>query len=186
MQHIKNICIFCGSRSGNLPIYTQTAEKIGQYLAENNIRLIYGAGNIGLMGVVADAVLAHKGNITGVIPHFLAEKEVAKQNIGELILVDTMHERKAIMADRADIFIALPGGFGTMDELCEILTWSQLGLHQKPIYLLNTNGFYNDLIRLFDNMTTTGFLSENHRQLLINVETVEELIEKIQFIPRLK
>jgi uncharacterized protein (TIGR00730 family) len=152
---MKRICVFCGSNAGHAPIYRAEAEKLGQLLAARGIELVYGGGNIGLMGAVADACLAAGGTVIGVIPEALVGKEVAGRHVDHRALtrievVDSMHTRKARMAELADGFIALPGGFGTFEEFCEILTWGQLGFHAKPMGLLNVNGFYDPLLGLFD------------------------------------
>lgn len=137
MPQINTLCVFCGAYSGADPAYAESARETGRLLAQRGIRLVYGAGRVGLMGLMADAMLEAGGQVTGVIPHFLKEREVWHHGIQELILTDTMHERKALMADRADAFMALPGGIGTLDELAEIMTWAQLGLHKKPIAVVN-------------------------------------------------
>jgi uncharacterized protein (TIGR00730 family) len=163
---MQSICVFCGANSGTDPVYVQATEAAGQYLAQRGIRLVYGGGNVGLMGVLADAALAHGGWVTGVIPHFLAQWEVAHRNLSELIFTETMHERKARMAELSEGFVALPGGFGTLDELFEILTWAQLGIHQKPIGLLNVGGYFDPLLTLIDAMVERGFLKPANRALL--------------------
>ncbi|GAB4426079.1 MAG: TIGR00730 family Rossman fold protein [Bacteroidia bacterium] len=140
---------------------------MGQVLADSGRRLVYGAGNIGLMGILADAALAHGGEVVGVIPHFLMAKEVGHRGLSELIITDTMHARKARMAGLSDGFVAMPGGYGTMDELCEILTWAQLGLHGHPIGLLNTAGYFDGLLRFFDDMTRQGFLRPQNRDMIL-------------------
>jgi uncharacterized protein (TIGR00730 family) len=150
---------------------------LGHLLAVRSIGLVYGGGNVGLMGVLADAMLEKGGTVTGVIPDFLLQKEVGHRGLSELIVVETMHERKAIMADRADSFMALPGGFGTLDELCEILTWSQLGLHRHPVGLLNLNGYFDGLIAFFDHMTQQGFLHQKNREILLVHEDTERLLQ---------
>ena len=143
---MKSIAVFCGSAAGNNPIYTQLAAELGRTFARRGITLVYGAGNVGLMGVMADAALESGGRVVGAIPHFIKDKEVCHTGLTELITVESMHERKRIMADKADGFMSLPGGFGTMDELFEILTWKQLQLHRNPVGLLNWNGYYDHLI----------------------------------------
>lgn len=153
-----NVCVFCGSASGLNPVYREAAKTLGRLLARASIRLIYGGGNIGLMGVAADAVMAGGGEVTGVIPGFLVKKEVGHRGITELNVVDSMHERKQRMADLADAFIALPGGWGTLEELCEILTWKQLGLITQPVLLLNTNNFFDHLLKQMHLMVDEGFL----------------------------
>ncbi|MCL4126851.1 UNVERIFIED_CONTAM: hypothetical protein GTU68_050861 [Idotea baltica] len=174
---MKSICVFCGSNPGNQSIFSEQAIALGQVLVKKNIKLIYGAGNVGLMGVIADAMLKENGEVVGVIPHFLMAKEVGHTGLSELIEVETMHQRKQIMADLSEGFIAMPGGFGTMDEVCEILTWAQLGLHAHPIGLLDVEGYYQPLIQLFDNMVAKGFLHPKNRELVLMHEDPEKLLE---------
>lgn len=174
---MKRICVFCGSNNGANPIYLETAENVGKFLAGNNIELVYGGGRVGLMGKIADTVLANGGKVIGVIPESLAQKEVAHQGLTELHIVNSMHERKALMAENADGFIALPGGFGTFEELCEIITWAQLGFHSKPCALLNIGGFYENLIAAFDFATQEKFIREEHRKLVLIESEIEKLYE---------
>ncbi len=173
------ILVYCGANPGTKPIYKETAEKLGKVLAENNIRLIYGGGSVGLMGVVADSVLANNGQVTGIIPHFLDRMEVGHKNLPEMHKVETMHERKALMETLCDGIITLPGGYGSMDELFEILSWSQLGLHQKPVGLLNVNGFYDHLLKQLDVMVEEGFLKAENRNLVIESDNIEDLMRKM-------
>jgi uncharacterized protein (TIGR00730 family) len=174
-----NICVFCGSSSGHNPVYKEIAYQLGKYLAINGHRLIYGGGNVGLMGITADSILTHGGEAVGVIPEFLQKWEVAHHGLTELIVTQTMHERKTIMAERTDAVVTLPGGYGTFDELFEMLTWKQLSLHQKPIGLLNVNGYYYSLIQMIDRMVTDGFLKEENRQLVVVSDTIEGLFHKM-------
>ena len=160
------ICVFCGSMTGESPIYAKPAQQLGMLLAKRNLGLVYGGGNIGLMGVLADAALAAGAEVIGVIPGGLAEKELAHAGLAELHIVESMHSRKALMADKANAFIALPGGYGTADELFEILTWRQLGLHDKPIGLLNVAGFFDPLLSWADLMVREGFLKPKNRRLI--------------------
>lgn len=176
---MKAILVYCGANSGTKLIYKETAEKLGKTLAENNIRLIYGGGSVGLMGIIADAVLAHNGQVTGIIPYFLDRMEVGHKSLPEIHKVETMHERKALMEKLCDGIITLPGGYGSMDELFEILSWSQLGLHQKPVGLLNVNGFYDYLLKQLDVMVEEGFLKKENRSLVVVAETIEDLMEKM-------
>lgn len=176
---IKSVCVFCGSRVGDNPAYALAASHLGTLLASKNIQLVYGAGNIGLMGVVADACLAANGKVVGVIPTKLVEKEVAHKGLTELIVVESMHERKALMATKSDAFVALPGGFGTCDELFEILTWAQLGIHHKPIGILNTDGFFNPLLAWIDQMIDQGFVKQRFKELLLVAEKPDELMELV-------
>lgn len=162
-----NICIFCGSSVGNDGAYRQAAEFTGKLLAQRGIGLVYGGGHVGLMGVVADAVLSGGGQVTGVIPRALAEREVAHNGLTSLIVVETMHERKAEMAKRADGFIALPGGAGTMEEAFEQWTWAQLGVHQKPCGFLNVNGYFDPLRVMIEKMKKEGFLKPEYAEILV-------------------
>ena len=176
---MNSVCVFCGSSTGLHPIYKKTAYELGKHLAEENISLIYGGGNIGLMGVLANAVLEHSGEVIGIIPRFLYEKEVGHDGISELIIVDSMHERKQKMAELAHGFIAMPGGIGTMEELFEIFTWAQLALIKKPVALLNVNNFYNDIFLFLSKMAREGFIKEVTVNSLINSHNIRELIAKM-------
>ncbi len=177
---MKSICVFCGANSGKAKSFGEAAIKLGQYMAQNEIKLVYGAGNIGMMGIIADAVLEAHGYVIGVIPDFLKAKEVCHTGLQELLVTANMHQRKEIMADRSDAFIAMPGGYGTLDELAEILTWAQLGLHSKPIGLLNVNGYFDSLIRFFDDMVEKGFLHPKNRHMVITDSQPEGLIAKMK------
>jgi uncharacterized protein (TIGR00730 family) len=177
---MKSVTVFCGSSNGTDPIYRSQAALMGRTLAERNIEIIYGGAKVGLMGAVADAALAANGKVTGVIPRFLRSKEIAHEALTELIMVESMHERKTKMHELCDGIIALPGGFGTLEELFEILTWAQLGLHRKPIGLLDTNGFYGHLKMLLQTMVDKGFLKEvNYHMLLISDDT-NALLDKME------
>jgi len=176
---MKRICVFCGSHLGNGPAYAHMARDIAERLVRAGYGIVYGGGSIGLMGVVADAALAAGGEVVGVIPQALARMEVAHPNLSDLHVVTTMHERKALMAELSDGFIALPGGFGTMDEFCEVLTWQQLRIHDKPIGLLNYRGYYDALLKLFDTMVREGFIGPHTRGLFVDAETIEELLERM-------
>ena len=169
---MKSLCIFCGSNAGHQPIYRAEAEKLGRLLAAQGIELIYGGGNVGLMGAVADACLNAGGKVIGVIPEALVGKEVAGRHVDHreltrLEVVDSMHTRKARMAELSDGFVALPGGFGTFEEFCEILTWGQLGFHVKPMGLLNVNGFYDPLLAMFERAVGDGFLRAENRAMAL-------------------
>ncbi|MBB6004938.1 TIGR00730 family Rossman fold protein [Arcicella rosea] len=177
---MKNILVYCGSSFGQNEIYKSTAKNLGKLLAQQSLRLIYGGGSGGLMGVVADAVLENGGEVTGIIPSFMEAWEVQHKGLTECIVVDSMHVRKQLMAERADAVIALPGGWGTLDELFEILTWRQIGLHKMPIGLLNTNGFYDDLIVMLNKMVTEGFVREANARFLIIDDNIDSLIEKLR------
>ncbi|UYQ94324.1 TIGR00730 family Rossman fold protein [Chitinophaga horti] len=173
---MKRITVFCASSPGFKEVYMQAARSVGHTLASRGTGLVYGGAKVGLMGAVADGALEAGGEVIGVIPDFLRSKEIAHTGLTELIIVESMHARKTKMNDLCDGVIALPGGFGTLEELFEILTWGQLGLHQKPIGLLNTAGFYDHLIGLLDHMTTEGLLKAANRDMLLVSENVEELL----------
>lgn len=172
---MKKICVFCGSSSGNNPVYTNTALKLGDYFADNSISLVYGGGNIGLMGIISSTVMDKGGHVTGIIPEMLHEN-VTHKGISELIVVKTMHERKALMYSMSDAFICLPGGIGSLEEVLEVFTWLQLGYHSKPVVLLNINGFYNNLIKQLEFMVEEGFLKKEHFSNLIVRDNLDNLI----------
>ncbi len=173
---MKNICVFCGSSSGANPIYSEKAKELGVLIAKQGKRLIYGGGNVGLVGVIADEVMAHDGEVTGVIPHFLFDWEVGHEGLTELIKVESMHERKLKMSELADGFIAMPGGFGALEELGEIITWAQLSIVQKPIGVLNINGFYDYLVAQLDHLVAEKFLKlENRAMVLVSSDPIEFL-----------
>lgn len=173
---MNRIVVFCGSNPGNNSIYREEAYRLGEKLAAHHIGLVYGGSDIGLMGAVANGVITHHGEVIGVLPRFLRGKEFAHNGLSELILVDTMHERKAKMHELSDGIITLPGGFGTLEEFFEMLTWAQLGLHQKPIAILNVDGFYDPLLLLIRDMTDKGFLKEIYRQMLLVSDSIDELL----------
>jgi uncharacterized protein (TIGR00730 family) len=177
---MKSITVFCGSSFGSDEIYKEQATLLGQTLAKQNIQLIYGGANVGLMGAVADGVLLEGGKAIGVLPHFLQSKEIAHQNLTELILVETMHERKTKMNDLCDGVIVLPGGYGTLEEFFEMITWAQLGLHKKPIAILNIDGFYDDLIKLVQTMVDKGFLKQINQEMLLVSDSIDALLEKMK------
>ena len=172
-----SIAVFCGSSTGKDDLYRQTSLQLASYFLKHEITLVYGGGNIGLMGVIADEIMLHNGKVIGVIPEFLAQREVANHDITQLIVVETMHQRKQKMCDLSDAFLILPGGFGSMDELFEILTWKQLGLHHKPIAVLNINGYYNALLQLIDDMSNQQFVSPDNKKLLMFINSVDEIGE---------
>lgn len=176
---MNNIAVFCGSSDGYNDTYREQAYQAGLMLADRGIHVIYGAAKIGLMGAIADGVLQGKGRITGVIPHFLQRKEIVHDGLTELIVVDTMHERKLRMYERCEGVIVLPGGWGTMDEMFEMLTWGQLGMHTKPIGLLNINGYYDPLKALNSTMVQEGFLDECTNSILMFADSLEELLDKM-------
>jgi len=169
--HPRRLCVFCGSAKGKRPEYADTAVVMGRLLAERGIGLVYGGGNIGLMGLLADACLRAGGEVTGVIPEALMKKEVGHLALTRLEVVDSMHTRKARMAELSDGFVALPGGFGTFEELCEVLTWGQLGFHEKPVGLVNVVDYFGPLIALCDRAVEDGFMRPEHRELLQAADT---------------
>ncbi len=177
---MKRIAVFCGSSAGNDAVYSTQAYLLGQALAKRNIELVYGGAVVGLMGAVANGVLSNGGKVTGVIPAFLKEKEIAHNHLTELIQVGNMHERKMKMNELCDGVIALPGGFGTLDEFFEMLTWAQLGLHQKPVAILNTGGYYDSLFDLIQTMVDKGFVKTAYQQMIIVSDNIDELLEKMQ------
>ena len=177
---MKTICVYCGSSDGITADYANSARALAGTLIEHNIELVYGGGNIGLMGTLANEVLRLGGEVTGVIPQCLVDREVGHMALTRLHIVKDMHERKAMMAALSDAFIALPGGIGTLEELFEMLTWQQLGIHQKPVGVLNTSGFYDGLLQFLDFQVAQGFLRPAHRALLFQAEQPSELIRQLQ------
>ncbi|OOV19220.1 TIGR00730 family Rossman fold protein [Flavobacterium sp. LM4] len=176
---MKRITVFCGSSFGTEKIYKEQAALLGETFAKQNIELVYGGANVGLMGAVADGVLNNGGKAIGVLPNFLRSKEIAHLGLTELILVESMHERKTKMNDLCDGVIALPGGFGTLEELFEMITWAQLGLHKKPIAILNINGFYDSLIQLTEVMVSKGLLKDVNQQMLLVSDDIDDLLNKM-------
>lgn len=172
-----HICVFCGSAKGISPAYTEQASMLGRILAEHGYGLVYGGARVGLMGAVADAALAAGGHVTGVIPQTLVDREVAHPGLTTLHVVSSMHERKALMAELSSAFVALPGGFGTLDEFCEIVTWALLGLHEKPCILLNTGGYWNGFLKFLDDATTQGFISTANRPLVQVADEIPGLLK---------
>lgn len=179
-NNLKSIAVFCASSDGNDPKIFEEAYSVGSYLAKNNIHLVYGGSKLGLMGQVAKGVIDSNGKITGVIPDFLKTKEVVHTGLTELITTKNMHERKLKMHDLSEGFIALPGGFGTLEELFEILTWGQLGLHKHPIGILNSNNYYDDLLQMLLKMVAKGLLKESNLNLVLVASNIEELIMKMR------
>lgn len=171
--------VFCGARTGTSAAFAEQTAALGRSLADRGLGIVYGGGRVGLMGVLADAALAQGGNVTGVIPQALADAEVAHNGLTRLHVVDSMHERKALMAQLSDAFIALPGGYGTLDEFCEIVTWAQLKIHDKPIGLLNVDGYYDHLIALFDLGMREGFIPRGNRALIREARTIDHLLERL-------
>ncbi len=174
---IRSLCVYCGSSGAVADVYREAASELGARLAETGIEVVYGGGHVGLMGLLADAALMHGGRVTGIIPSRLRDAELAHRGVSELVVVDTMHARKASMAERADAFAILPGGIGTLDETFEILSWKQLGLHDKPIFLVNVEGYWTPLRALLDRIVDSGFAQPKTRGLLRVVPTVSALIE---------
>lgn len=177
---MQRICVYCGANPGNDPAFQATARALAEELARRGLGLVYGGASVGLMGVIADTMLAAGGEVIGVIPRVLLEREVAHPGLSELHEVESMHQRKATMAELSDGFIALPGGFGTLEELFEILTWAQLGLHQKPCGLLNVNGYYGGLVGFLDGAVAAGLLQEQNRRMLMESEQPTHLLDLFQ------
>jgi len=176
---MQSICVFCGSSMGTRPAYREAAAELGRMLIKRKIKLIYGGANVGLMKILADTVLAGGGEVVGIMPKMLIDKEVAHHYLTQLITVDSMSERKNLMVGLSEAFIAMPGGFGTLDELAEVITYNQLRLTDKPIGILNVEGYFDPLLSFFDHITQEGFLRHEHRQNIITDENVEELIRKM-------
>lgn len=179
MTTMKSLCVFCGSSAGRNPAYAEAAGRLGSLMAERDIRLVYGGGRVGLMGVIADAVLAANGTAVGVIPHALQEREVGHDGLTELHVVGSMHERKALMAELADGFLVLPGGIGTLEEFFETWTWALLGIHTKPVGLLNCLGFFDPLIAFLDGVVGELFLNPRHRDMLLVDADPVRLLERL-------
>ncbi len=179
MPHTSAICVFCGSSIGTKPIYSEAARQLGETLVSCKQQLVYGAGNVGLMGLLADTVLRAGGTVIGVIPKFLAKKEVAHTGLTTLHVVETMHERKALMMSLSDAFVAMPGGIGTMEEFFEVWTWIQLGLLKKPIGILNTEGFFEPLLTFIDQLVEQRFIKAAHRSLLVVESSPSELLSRL-------
>lgn len=176
---MQRIGVFCGSTPGHRPVYQQAARELGALVAGSGYELVYGGGHVGLMGVLADAVLEHGGQVTGVMTQHLVDREIAHHGLTELRVVHSMHERKAVMADLADAFIALPGGYGTYEEFFEVLTWGQLGLHRKPCGLLNVAGFYDALLRMFEHAMGEGFVHAGNRALVVDDSDPQQLLQRL-------
>lgn len=176
---MKSICVYCGASFNGDPLLKKTVEELASVMVEKKINLVYGGGGVGVMGLIADAVLALGGTVTGVIPQFLLDLEVAHKRVTQLIVTENMHQRKKNMADISEGFVILPGGFGTLEEFFEVLTWLQLGLHCNPIGVLNVNGYYDNLFAQMDVMVKSGFLKQSNRDLVINEEDPRKLIERM-------
>ena len=177
---MRRVCVYCGSSPGAASTFIESAERLGEALAAQGLDLVYGGANKGLMGALADRVLASGGNVTGIIPHDLVDKEIAHNGLSELRVVDSMHQRKAAMLEFADALIALPGGTGTLEELIEAITWAQLGFHRKPVGLLNVSGYYDALLEFLDHAVSQEFLKPIHRRLLLVDDDPNELILKLR------
>ena len=173
---MKSVCVYCGSNSGRNPVFVETARNVGAALAGRGIEIVYGGGRVGLMGELADAALAAGGRVQGIIPEFLALKEIAHLELTDLHVVRSMHARKAMMVQLSEAFIALPGGIGTMEELFEVWTWAQLGHHTHPVGLLNVEGYYDDLVAFLDRMNDEGFLNGAHRRALVVADQIDTLL----------
>ena len=179
MRRLKRICVFCGSSLGARPAYGQAAQLLGELLAERGIGVVFGGGAIGLMGVLADGALSKGGEVIGVIPESLVRREIGHRGVTKLHVVETMHQRKALMADLADAFIALPGGYGTLEELCEAITWSQLGIQQKPCGLLNIEKYWDGLLAVLDHAVDEGFVRPENSRLVLVAQTPERMLERL-------
>jgi hypothetical protein len=182
-QH--SVCVFCASSNGNDPIFLESARALGRAIATRSWRLVYGGADVGLMGAMADAAVSHGGSVTGVIPRALVEREIAHHSLTELIETSSMHERKAEMERRADAFLVLPGGLGTLDELCEILTWGLLGIHEKPVVLINIAGYWDAFLAMLDAAVAAGFLRAAHRHLPLVAGDAEEACRKVEMVRKL-
>jgi uncharacterized protein (TIGR00730 family) len=179
----QSLCVYCGSSTGNQPIYRDAADALGRAMAEAGMRLIFGGGGVGLMGVLCDSVIRHGGHVTGIIPGFLREREAHRGGLDELYVVESMHERKQMMFEQSDAFAILPGGFGTLDELFEMITWRQLELHDKPIVLVNVNGYWDPLLALVNRQVEEGFVRPRHLELLRVVARAEDVIPALREEP---
>jgi uncharacterized protein (TIGR00730 family) len=184
MSNLKAICVYCGSGPGNNPKFVESARAFGRILAENNVRLVYGGGSIGLMGAIAESVIDHGGRVTGIIPDFLKAREMMFKRAQEIVVTRDMHERKRLMFERADAFVALPGGIGTLEELVEQLTWAQLGRHKKPILMVNIDHFWDRLCALLDHMRDMQFIRAGLTVTPLVVDTVEEILPALQAATR--
>ena len=176
---MRNICVFCGSQSGTDPRYRQIAVELGHLLAQRGHGLVYGGGHVGLMGTIADAVLEAGGDVTGVIPKPMTDRELAHETVTKLYVVSSMHERKALMASLSDAFIAMPGGYGTLEELFEVIAWAQLGIHRKPIGVLNAAGYFDALLSLVEHMIGEGFIKTKYRGLFVTAEQPQALLDAL-------
>lgn len=176
MTILRSLCVYCGSKSGTDPRFEATASELGRLMAQDGVRLVYGGGSIGLMGTIADSVLTHGGEVFGVIPKGLFTTEIGHPGLTELVEVGSMHERKALMAAEADAFVALPGGLGTLEELAEIATWSQLGIHAKPVGVLDIDGFWEPLLGFLNSAADAGFIRPQHRDIIVRIAEVDDVL----------
>lgn len=188
MSTLRSLCVYCGSKPGNDPRHAATAVELGRLMAQAEVRLVFGGGSVGLMGILADSVLAHGGEVIGVIPKGLFTTEIGHPGLTELIEVGSMHERKARMASEADAFVALPGGLGTLEELAEIATWAQLGIHSKPVGVLDTDGYWQSLLDFLDGAVDAGFVRPEHREIIVHVADVDDVIPALssRIVPNLE
>ena len=186
MNEIKSLCVYCGSSINVDPLYIEAAKQMGKIMAEAGIRLVYGGGKAGTMGVIADSVMQHGGEVIGIIPSHISDREIQHKGPTELHVVDTMHVRKQMMVDYADAFLVLPGGIGTLDETCEIMTWRQLGIHDKPIIIANINQYWTPFFDMIDLIVKEGFMRENDKRIAIIVKTIEDVLPALQKAPEEK
>lgn len=177
MPELTSVCVYCASSTGTNPAIVEATRTLGQTLADRGIRLVYGGGAVGLMGLIADTVIEHGGQVTGIIPLALFPQEVAHQGCTELITVNSMHERKHLMFERSDAFLALPGGFGTLEEIAEVTTWAQIGMHRKPVGVLNVDGYWDGLLNFFDRAVADGLLREQNRSMLLRADSPAAMLD---------
>ena len=177
---MKRVCVFCGSSEGSRPIYVEAARRLGEEISRRGLGLVYGGGKVGLMGAVADAALAAGGEVVGVMPDALVSKEIGHEGLTELHIVGSMHERKQLMADLSDGFVTLPGGYGTLEEFLEVLSWAQLSIHKKPCALLDVGGYWDTLVSLFDRTVAEGFVRPHHRSLVLTGEDPSDLLDLME------
>ena len=183
MGKIKSLCVYCGSSGRVDEDFRTAARDMGKAMAENGVRLVYGGGHVGLMGIIADSVMANGGQVTGIIPHHIAGKEVAHTGLTDLHVVESMHVRKQMMVDHSDAFLVLPGGIGTLDEMCEIMTWRQLGIHDKPIVLANIKGYWTPFLRMIDHIVAAGFMRPGDDRLVRVVERLDDVLPTLEQSP---
>lgn len=184
MSEVKSVCVYCGANSGNAPVFVQQAEALGREIASAGLRLVYGGGSVGLMGTIADAVLQNGGAVTGIIPKFLADREVMHKGVTDLVITADMHERKRLMFEKSDSFVALPGGIGTLEELVEMLTWAQLGRHKKPVLIANFDGYWQSLLEMMDMMRRSGFLPGGNGVAYLEAKAVQDVVPALQAAAR--